>query len=486
MAFTKTPQESTYQTKMVSPFKQENHRRALATSDEDYLNCYIEMVNNKEIPDKTYNVVKRAGTTQYIASVGASTVRGFHYNEDFKKLYYVVGRSIYVYNFATSAADTTLTNFFVSSTGDVGFCDYLYDDGTQVVIATDGDELGQIEEDNTITMNADADLPDHIPMPIFLDGYLFVLAENTADIYNSDLNNPLAWTPGNFISAEINPDTGKAIVKLNNYLVTFGSNTVEYFWDAAIATGSPLQRNDTPVKFNGYLGGLATFGNFVFYVGNNNEGQPSVFMLEDFKIQELASPSLIRYLVDNTVTYSSIKGSIISHQGHNFYVLNAGDLTYVLDLETKLWTRWAFAADNNFPMTFAINAKNATTYRPIFVLDGASTVYRMTQNLFQDNGTNFTASGVTDLQYFDTYNSKSMNRFVVWADRPTSSTTISIQWTDDDYQSYSTARTIDLDQDRPNMDRLGRFRRRAFKWSFTADQPLRITGFEVELNLGQG
>lgn len=485
MAFSKNPEVSTYQTKMISLLKQENHRGSVATQDEDYLNCYIEIVSNKEVQDSTVNVVKRPGCSQYAASVGSGVVRGMHYNQDFGKLYYCVGRNIYVHNVETGAADTTLTNFFTSSTGTVGFCDYLYDNGTSVVIATDGTELGQITETNVITMNADADMPVHIPQPVFLNGYLFVVKADTADLYNSDLNNPLAWTPGDFISAEIGGDIVKALVKLNNYLLVFGTNTIEYFWDAANPSGSPLQRNDTPIKFTGFLGGVASLGNRVYFVGYNRESQPSVFMMEDFKIEEMGSPSLIRYLSSLTSTYTDFLGSIISHQGHDFYVLKAGTLTYVCNLSNKLWARWAFQSGTSFDMRFAINTKNSTSYQPIFVLNTNATLYKLDQSLYQDVGVNFTVSGVTDNQLFESYNEKSMNRLVVWGDKPSSSSSLSLQWSDDDYQTFSTARTIELYQQRPSLFQLGRFRRRAFKWSFSSNHPLRLQALEVDINIGQ-
>lgn len=488
MAFSKTPDFSTYQTKMVNLLKQENHRADVATQDEDYLNCFIELVNNQKLEDSRKHIIKRAGTSEYIAAVTGSTVRGMHYNEDFRKLYYAVGRNIYVYNVSTGAATTTLTNFFASSTGDVGFCDYLYDNGTQVIIATDGTELGQITSAEVITMNADADMPAHIPLPVFLDGYLFIVKSGTADIYNSDLNNPLSWTPGDFISAEVGPDLAQAIVKLNNYLVVFGTNTIEYFWDAANASGSPLQRNDTPIKFTGYLGALATHGNRIYFMGHNRYGHPSVFMLEDFKIEEVASPSVIRHLALNTTAYSSARGVVLSSQGHTFYILTVEDLTYVLDLDTKLWSRWAFQNTTTFPARWGVNTRISGTFQALFVFTGETTVYKLDASIYQDDGTNFTVSGVTDNQFFDTYSEKSMNRLVVWADRPPSSSptpTMSIQWSDDDYLNYSSARTLTLYQDRPSIDQLGRFRRRAFKWSYTVNLPLRLKGFEVMINMGQ-
>jgi len=94
----------------------------------------------------------------------------------------------------------------------------------------------------------DADFPTpHIPQPVFLDGYLFVAKANTQDIYNSDLDNPLLWTAGNFISAEMYPDKIVGLTKNNNYIYAVGRNSVEYLYDAANLT-SPLARHDSAVQ----------------------------------------------------------------------------------------------------------------------------------------------------------------------------------------------------------------------------------------------
>lgn len=486
MAYDQTPAKSTYQTKKVNLMFQPNNRGTNVSTDEDYLNVFIELVKNKELQDEDAYITKRDGVSSYISAVSGTDIRGMHYNEDFKKLYYCVGSTMYIWNVATNVLSSTNLAFFGTTSGDVGFCDYLYDTGVVVVIATDGTTLKQITSADVITQCTDPDLPVHVPNPVFLDGYLFVLASGTSDLYNSDLNNPLLWTPGNFISAEIDADTAKGVYKLNNYLVVFGSKSIEYFWDAANATGSPLQRNDTPVKLNGLLGAVASHGNKIYFVGNNVSGEPDAFVLEDFKIEPLGDQNLVRYLGSLTTdAYTNWKGSIIGIQGHTFYLLNAGTLTYVMDLETKLWTRWAYQQSGSFLAQFAVNTKNANTYRPLFALEGSTVVHQMSPSVYQDSGITFTCSGITDNEYFDTYNQKAMYRVTVWADKPSSTASLTLQWSDDDYQSYSTARTIDLFQERPSTNQLGRFRRRAFKWSFTNNTSFRIKGLEVNINQGQ-
>lgn len=483
MAFSKTPQQSTYQTKTIELFRQVNNRSNVPTQDEDYLNCFVELITNKELKQQDKVFVKRPGTALYALPVTGSQIRGVHYNQDFTKLYYVVGDTMYIYNIVTNTLSTSIAAFFGTSSGDVGFCDYLYDTGVQVVIATDGTTLKQIDSANTVTACTDPDLPVHVPCPVFLDGYLFILKANTSDLYNSNLNNPLLWTPGDFISAEIGPDLAKKVVKLNNYLVVFGTNTIEYFWDAAVASGSPLQHNDTPVKFNGYLGGLALHGNKSYFVGNNVQGEPDVFVLEDFKMESIGTQSITRFLGNQNLAFTSITGSIIAVCGHVFYLLNAGTYTYVYDLETKLWSRWGRGGSANFPVTFGISCKTLINVKTLIGFDGETGLFAVDEDYYTDDGTLFTVQGVTENTYFDTNNQKTMARLNVWADRVEGD--LSVQWSDDDYQTYNTARVIPLNQELPSTQRLGRFRRRAFKWSYSAATPLRIWQFEVDINLGQ-
>lgn len=484
MAFTKSPENNTYQTKDVNLFFQPNNRLGDFTKDEDYINVFLEFVKNKETQDQDAYIIKRPGTETFIAGGVGSTLRGMHYNEDFRKLFYAIGTNLYVYSFDTGTT-TTNAGFFSGSVGSVGFADYLYDTGNTVVCVTDGTTLKSINNAGVIVTCADADLPVHRPVLVFLDGYLFVAKNGTADIYNSDLNDPMSWTPGNFISAEINADTVKHIAKLNNYLVAFGSTTIEYFWDAGNASGSPLQRNDTPVKFNGYLGCAAQIGQNIIFVGNDIQGEPSVFMLEDFKIEEIGTQVIKRYLTSLTELYTNNAGCVFGLAGHLFYTMTFGNRSYFYDLTTKQWARWAYANTSSMAINFAITTKDSDSVTTVFSMTNGNTLYKFNYSLYQDGGTDFTCQGVTDNQYFDSYNQKVMHRLVVWADKPTASANLALSWSDDDYQNYSAARNVDLYQELPSLTRLGRFRRRAFKWSFTANQPFRLKKLEVDINKGQ-
>lgn len=484
MSYSKTPATSTYQTKQIQLITQMNSRGSVPTVDVNYLNCFPEAIKNKVTQQQEIRLRKRSGCSS-VVTLPSSTTRGWYYWEDQSRLYVAQGDDVLVYSVPAFALVTTLNNVFPTTiTGDVGFTEFLYEDGTVKLVVTDGTTLSTIDSSNVVVASADVDLPTpHIPQPVFLDGYLFIVKSNTADLYNSDLNDPLAYTAGNFISSEMLADRVTAVIRMNNYILLFGSDSVEYFWDAANDTGSPLQRNDTPVKLIGLVGGIAQLGNKVYFVGDNDHSEVNVFVLEDFKVTPVGDEFVRRFLT--SVSADTLYANIISTDGHDFYVLHVDGYTYCLELETNIWHRWGFGSTAAMNIQFALNCRTTTTYSPIFIRLGSATVYQFSPTVYQDAGSSMTVTWTTENQEFDTMNNKYMAALTIWSDKPTATSPLLIQWTDDDYQTYNTGQTVDLYQECPRIYRLGRFRRRAFKFTHTANQPLRVQGVEADINLGQ-
>lgn len=485
MAFTKTPGQSTYQTKHISLLKEINSRASGFAKDVEHLNVFFDVTKNKLTGENTYDIYPRPGLTTLSATLQSSTVRQVYYWEAQERIYVWVDDDIQIVNPTTGAIITTISSALGTSTGEVGVTEFLYDDGTVKLVFTDGVSLKTIDTSHTVVASADGDLPTPMATSIvFLDGYLFVIKAGTYDIYNSDLNNPLAWTAGNFISSEMVPDPLSKIAKLNNYIVALGTSSIEYFWDAAEASGSPLNRNDTPVKFNGFLGGLAQHGNKLYFIGNPTESGPSIFVLEDFKIKELGNEALRRQLESVTTAYTSWVGAIISVQGHTFYTLTAGTYTYVIDVDNNLWSRWAYQGADKLHIKFAVNVKTTSTYKSVVYIDTQTTLQKFDPATVQDDAVSYTYTMISDLVEFDSYNQKTMNRLTIVGDRPSADTTMSVSWSDDDYQSFSTARTVNLNQELPCIRQLGKFRRRAFKLTCNPTVPFRIRFLEADINLG--
>lgn len=489
MAYSKAPTQDTYSSERVSLFREIALRDGgTSGKDEDYLNVFTELVKQTKAGDQRRFVMKRAGSAQAIASVGATAIRGMHFASDKNKLFYCVGRNIYVYNFTLSSS-TTLTNVFISTTGVVGFTEFLYDDGSVKMVASDGTAttgIVTIDDSNVVVTSADADIPTHDPNVIFLDGYLFLVKSDSSIIYNSENNNPLSFTVDAIIAPEQEPDQVTRLAKINNYLIAFGSTSIEYYWDAAnAAPDSPMQRNDTPIKINTYLAGFAIHGNAIYFIGADANGQPDVFVLKDFKLENIGTPSISRYLSSTTSTVASWRGAIVSIQGHVFYVINAGlSKSWAIDVETGLVTRFAYQGQAIFDITASTNLFNTSSTRTYFSLGTDSAIYRFDETLFQDSATNYTCSIITEANDFGTLNRKTMHRLSILGDRPSADTYLSVQWSDDDYTTYNTAVTTNLRQDLVCIRQLGWFRQRIFKFTYSDNYPLRIQDIEVDINKG--
>jgi len=318
MAFSKAPSQSTYQTKEVKAAWALRNRDASGTKDTIALNGFFDLVSDRAAGDKDIHFVKRDGTSVVEYTLPSGPARGAYYWEDEDKLFVSYSNDIAVITGSTGVLVTTLTDVFTSTSGDVGFCEFLYDTGSTKIVVADGTRLITIDDANTVVTGSSVDQPSPFnPHVVFLDGYLFMVKTGTSDIYNSNLNDPLAYTAGDFISAEMIADTLIRIARLNNYILALGTASIEFFYDAAVETASPLKRVDTPVKNVGYLGGLTTHLNKMYFVGQTQNTSPEVYVMEDWKLESLDNPPLRRFIQPHTV----FNGAVVTNGGHDFYVL---------------------------------------------------------------------------------------------------------------------------------------------------------------------
>lgn len=483
MAFNKAPSQSTYQTKDVKLIQTMDNRDAAGIKDTIALNGFYDIVRSRETEDNDFHFVKRDGTVVYPFVIPSGGLRGLHYWKSEDKLFVAYADKIAIVTASTGVLITTVTPW-TTTTGDVGFVEFQYANGDVKLVSSDGARLITIDTSNAVVTGSDPDMPTPMsPYPVYLDGYLFIIKSGTADIYNSNLDNPLAYTSGDFITAEMAPDDLVRIERTRNYIVAFGSQSIEYFYDAANASGSPLNRNDTPFKQVGYLGGLVRVESTLYFVGQADgpASNPEVYMLEDFKMTDTANPPLRRFMQPT----STFTAGVASFGGHDFYIVNSSNITYMMDLDTRIWTRLAFKQQTAFPIVYSSSiVRTGIGNSTVFGLSGDTTLYVFSPTVYQDDGTNFTARVQTDTEMFDTMHNKFMSRVLVVAERPTTNANLDIRVTDDDYQTYSTTRSVNLNQNFPHLDRWGMFRKRAFDLQYTQNAPLRIRHLEVDFNIG--
>ncbi|MFZ2190090.1 MAG: packaged DNA stabilization protein [Candidatus Magasanikiibacteriota bacterium] len=484
MAFSKTPVNSTYETKRINLVTNPQQRSgALQNKDARIVNMMPELFHSQSAEEKRFVLKSRPGlSSAYTVNTGVA--RGIYYwlYSGTGYVITVVGNAIYVNGTSLSTVTTT--------TGEVGFTEFLNSSGVVSLVLLDGTKGYVFANPSTApTEITDAQFPTpHVPHPIFLDGYLFVAKASTADVYNSNLDDPSLWTAGDFATAEMYPDKLVALSKNNNYLYAIGSNSVEYLYDAANATGSPLSRHDSAVQQFGTPapGTVVATENEVILVGQTGNGGYTVWTIEGFKEKEISTPAIRGVLHAEGAALATSVAYCVRVASQKLYILTLTSRTLVYSFETQIWTEWASGATSATAFLGA-RAADGPNGMPYVLKTGGTTVYKVDEATFTDGGTVFRCEVVTAKEDFDSINRKTMSRLAIVGDVPDSTgvdNDVSIEWSDDDYATWSTARTLSFNFDFPVLRQLGTFRRRAFRIRYSLPHLFRIDGLEVDINKG--
>jgi len=487
VAFTKTPTQDTYDTKrfpLVGQALQRNGTDAL--KDQRLLNCYVEQIKAQVSDAKKFYVKKRQGLTQKAVAVLPS--RGIVYEPTTGKHFVVWGNELYSWNGTTlSIISTAIPGSWDTA---VGFTVHL-STTVQVIMLTGVFGFVIDPVSNVLTQITDPDFPTpHLPYPQSMDGYVFVAKANTADIYNSDLDDPFSWTPGNFITAEMYPDYITALTKNNNYIIAVGQGSMEFFFDAGTATGSPLARNESAVQQFGTPApdSVVQTEKEVILVGDTGNGGYTVWMVEGFKAEEVGTEAV--RLVLNAVPASSIStvnAMCIRVGGHKFYILNipSADRTFVLDCDSKLWSEWSTTVGETQTVFMGRFGADSNSGYPLLQSKDGGLLMEMNETAYQDINANIKMQFPTLRLDFDSLKRKGCSKIAVAGDWPLDTTsTMYLEWSDDDYRTWSPQRALPLSTNYPWTRRCGRFTRRALRFTHTDAVPVRLEACEMDLDMG--
>jgi len=177
---------------------------------------------------------------------------------------------------------------------------------------------------------------------VFLNGYLFAATKNY--FYNSGPGGLLStWSTTNFLSAEQYPDEIVWMEKHKNYLVVWGNQTTEFFYDAGIEVGSPMARQEsyaTRVGMHRATGNknTAIINDDIYFVGRNEGDNIGLYRVRNFKLEPISTQYVDQWINQTagvyTPTFQSADVFMINDQpqiGFTFLVFD-GAVTY------KTWT----------------------------------------------------------------------------------------------------------------------------------------------------
>lgn len=309
-----------------------------------------------------------------------------------------------------------------------------------------------------------------------MDGFAFVL-DSKNNIYNSDLNSLANWTATNFIAKQIKQDFPQGLAKLNNQIIGFGDETMEVFYNAGNATGSPL----SPIKQLFHRVGLiqtslskgthyyCIVNDKMYFVGRRAGGIRSVglFAYNGNSVEKVSTTAIDKILGEAghwSITAMGFHGKVAIA-----IALNAPPISSWLMFFPE-WNDWFEWGSSIFQPV------NASEY----FLGGTGNTHRIYSfggnDNWQDDGTNFTMQTQFKLPQ-DGQQRKRMAEFGVLGDTARSTNMLSVEFSDDDYVSFVNIGAIDLARDIKTLNRGGSYRQRAVRLSSTNALETRLSAF---------
>lgn len=451
------------------------------TKDQRFVNAFPETRKVEQLENTRIYINKRPGTDELCSVSGDGVGRGFIWFNGF--FITVIGNTVYKVG-DTGSPITTLTTLSTS----IGHVGMIYCDSAVIgdyIFLCDGTAAKIVKEDFSVVDIAAVPTP-HTPTPIFIDGY--VILPKGFLVYNSAVDDPTTWPTDNYLAAEMMPDTVKALARQNNQVVVFGESSTEFLYDAANAAGSPLSRNDAAVLQMGTAAPYCIYQNekFCAFVAQSESGGRAVWLIEGFQPKKI-SDEFIERILDAETDMSDCRGYGFRTKGHLFFLINlkTTNRTLVYDFDEKLWHEWsswsAINEHNVFNYDYAADNHSGKIY-----LLSATTgdIYYLNPDKYQDETDPITVEIRTNKYDMDTYNRKFVSSIRIVGDRYATNNSVKLAWSDDDYQTWSNEKDIELTDNFPAFQRGGSFRRRAFRIKHALNYPLRLESLEVVYDEG--
>lgn len=349
---------------------------------------------------------------------------------------------------------------------------------------------------------------------VVLNGAAYVSATN-AEQFNCSTEDPTTWGAVDFISAELKPDNSVFIQEHLNHIANFGTRTIEFFYDNANPTASPLNVR-TDIAHNVGAVNFDTVwanGDDIFFVNLNPAGDFNVHILSNFQLNKISTSDIDTFITSSVITDGlELMAHGFSAAGRNFYVLTtyykdgSGVIqplsSLVYDTSTGVWGFWELmhTGIEDFPITgwtrstatragdgilangdivTVADDKNPqdSTEAQVYVL--ADYVEAGYISDTASEGENIEMILITGSADFGTREYKYADNLKIVAIPETSAQSVTVQWSDESNDNYNTGRTLDLSNHNNKLTRLGRFRQRNHKLTFSGDQQIEIESIEL-------
>ena len=352
-----------------------------------------------------------------------------------------------------------------------------------------------------------------------LDGTLYVM-DTTGTIAGSDVEDPITWSSLNFKNAEVEPDGGVMLAKHNTHLAAFGNRSIEFFYNAANPTGSPLNVRQDMSHEIGAVNASTVWGdqNSLFFVSQSKTGGLSVYVMNSFTLTDISTHDIDSFLT--SAVYVDDRKLVASgfSIGHTiFYVLTVyyvdDDIvpleSIVFNSSTSTWTRFELMHDgiNDCPiMDWTVATKTrigqgilstgdiitaTDDWRPYDTVGGSGGIFEsgvFELNVFTSGrpsgGTPVSMEIITGHSDSGTVNRKFMSSLRAAGPRTKESQDLLVQWSNETNTDYNTGKTLDTSIPGQRINRLGSYRQRNFKLTYAGTERIELDALEAEMKTG--
>lgn len=332
----------------------------------------------------------------------------------------------------------------------------------------------------------------------YLDGVYYVMRAD-GQVIGSAINDPTTWPALDFAQADVTYAQGVSVLRHLNYIIAFYDQGTQVYWDAnAAPNGSGIAL--LPVLSASFTTGCFNSRSIVevddtsFWVSNSKLYGRQVQMMSGLQMQVVSTPFIDKILNQTALQQISPMWSFgVRSVGHTFYVLTMPslNLTLVYDATMQAWYTWSSVVngvEQYFVGKFYQREEGASGGFIGDSLQDTSTGRQMilspttfTDCAFALPTVPIRVASVTPNYDWGTLNWKRFTAMFQQADTVT--TVISISYTDDDYNTFSIPRVMDLSVALKQFRNCGSSRRRAWKMLHTDATALRLYDVKIPVTL---
>lgn len=318
----------------------------------------------------------------------------------------------------------------------------------------------------------------------YLDGGYYVM-DPDGSVRGSAFEDPTTWPALNFVAADVSLGKGVGVNRHLNYIEAIYQSGMQLYYDAGTSPGSPLAAVSNASWKTGCAAGnsIVEFGDETYYMSKPTQKGRGFLKLEGLALSIISNPYIEKIL--NRSTLAEVHSFAIKTAGHSFYCCTLVDLNITLVYDTILtnWSLWSSKVSGVEGLFVGVNYLNANS-EDLFQSRLTGEILEMDPAVYTDTSGPIRCLARTKAYDWGMLKNKFLPELYLLAD--TISTTVTVSYSDDDYTSYSTARSINMSTVKKMLQRCGSSRRRSWDVVHEDNTPMRIFGMEVNPIRGAG